>query len=917
MDRNLLYRLSVTGQAEAIRHIRTFYEQVMKITADETKAVAGAVAAQTRARRAGLSEQERMQRDAFRINVQSRNRQVKEAEKAERAQVAAAQKTAKDMDRVFASMVKDFEKSEKAKTRIADREAKERQRIERQTQQFVQRAQEASMRREMQVRQQSQRQAERDALRRARDEAFDDKRFYRGLGHSFVGAATDTMRQVTGYAVKGARAVAGGLGMNAALDVQDIIAERMHGQQLMRAAAIEARTAGSAFGASGFNENAAMAKVKQAAASTGLSQRDLFQAIDVYSEKGSGQTAVENIDRIARQAKAMGTEASVIAKLRAQMGISSRITGEYRDKAGNVTEMSEEQKDALIAKMHFIGKTGVFRAEDIAQESESLFSQFAKSGMSFDKGFERYISFANEARKATGSGAMARTAINSVQDAIAKKEDKLHALGVSTRYTDKEGIEHNRDFIDIAIDAIEKTGGKGKAFNQIFDPSRSGKALSTMITAAQSAGGGKAGTAAIHKLLAGDDSIKAATTSEMEKDAAYAINSEGNKLKMSVERVRQSFGDAIAPALDKLANRMPDIVDKVVAAIGKLPSVIDKVVALFEKLPIGKILDFAIEHPVASLLAVNAAPKVGAFAAGRLGDALVNTVPTLAGKLGGRAGAIAGGVAGLVGGTLSQAGSTPVFITGAAPGVLGGGGILDAVGGVGGAGGAGGGAAGGGTLARVAAAVGGGAKLAIGGTAAMALTMGDYERNLHVMTSEQHAKLRDERRQKFALQMAKGEATQEGAEEIVEDEYEKNSSWLQYYTNPLSEEERTKRAKKLLAGRHAADAGETSGAGGLAGDVARSFFTPEAMKDTVDRPTGNTSAVSMEGFARVPTGPAEQGGMVQQGGYFAEMLKPFIDDLKKAGEASSKLTQAMEAMNRAMAQQANNISAIKNAPGTR
>jgi hypothetical protein len=93
------------------------------------------------------------------------------------------------------------------------------------------------------------------------------------------------------------------------------------------------------------------------ARSTGISQRDLLGAIDAASEKGSGADAVTNLDRIATQATAMGTDATTIAKMRSQMKVSSKVTGR---------EMNDDEIDAFMAKMHFIGKTGVFRAEDVA-----------------------------------------------------------------------------------------------------------------------------------------------------------------------------------------------------------------------------------------------------------------------------------------------------------------------------------------------------------------------------------------------------------------------------------------------------------------------------------------------------------------------------------------------------------------------
>lgn len=685
--RELVFRVSMAGASEFARDLKGLNDLIRKAGTEEV-AITRTVSNQKRAAKneeqkhnaamlrtqialekarakESVREHDRAEKEKIRAAARSEKEQTRTAQAAARERLRAEQAALRDSIRLKHDEQRSFERAEKEKTRIASREAKARQREEESTQRAVMRAQEATSRHMMQQRQSAQRQASREEYQRQRDVMFDHKRLFRGIGSGLVDGAYGAVRTVYGAAGGMARSVSGGLGLNKATDVQDIVAQESQLRTMMRSVAIEARTAGGKFG--GFDEKGALEKIRLNAQRYGLSQRDLGEAVDVYSEKGSGATAVTNIHRIASQAQAMGSSASTVAKLRAQMGLSSGVSGK---------ELSEDEKDDLIAKMHFVGKTGVFRAEDIAKESESLFSSFAKNGGDFKTGFTRFISFANEARKSTGSGAMARTAINSVQDQIAKKESKINSLGIKTR--DADGGQ--RDFIEVVMDTIQKTGAKGKDFNTIFDPAKSGKAIATMVSTFQAAGGGKTGRAAMEKLLEGDASIKSATVTEMMKDTSARLDDPAVKIQQSIEKIRQAIAVKLAPVLDALAKKAPQIAD----AIGKAFDWIQKNPAL------------AMGGMVAAGAGRGAALPMAGAAMRFAGDSLANFVP----GFGGRAGR---GMSAL-GGAISSAGAQNVYVTGAAPGVM--------TGGVGGGGGAASGSGAG--MAVMGAAIGAALGIAIG-----------------------------------------------------------------------------------------------------------------------------------------------------------------------------------------------------------
>lgn len=356
----------------------------------------------------------------------------------------------------------------------------------------------------------------------------------------------------------------------------------------------------------------------------------------------------------------MGADVGDIAKLRSQLEQQSKLAGKT---------LTSKEMDEQIAMLHFVGKTGVFRSKDIAKESESLLAAFTAGGIDYRTGMYRYAQFINLARSQKGSGAEARTSINSALQTIDKKRDKIKALGVQTENEDGS----KRDAIDQMIDTITATGGDRSKLAKIFDPSRSGYAINPMVGAfsqAYNATKGSeavrraAGKKAINELLGrgmADSGLSMngqALIDEMNVDAKRALDDPSMSVKRSIETVRQSIMQALLPALERLAKELPGLVEKFTAA-----------------------LNFVQAHPVGAVMALGtglamagavkgAAKHVLGGAARYAGDRLAQA------QFGGAAGFLARGAGSMLG-AASRAGATDVYVTGAAPGVMGGGPSLD------------------------------------------------------------------------------------------------------------------------------------------------------------------------------------------------------------------------------------------------
>lgn len=697
MDRDLVYRISAAGAAAAIREIGSVHEAIRRMDQQEVTLANAVSAAKVSAAKKGAEGKKKaaddgaqhesmMSKLSVTIEKQRAKDIVKAAQDAEKQRVGIVKQTMKEAEKASAEKVKSFERSEKEMTKIAAREAKARAEIEK----AVGKAQQASAARQLQQNSQHFRQMERASQRDERDKMFDRKRLFRGVATGAVnwgfGAAQGAASAIGGAArmgLRGARSVAGALGLNDATDVGDIFAQRMKLQQRIRYINMEA--------GGGINEAAAYQGVRGAASLTGISQGDIGGALDVYSEKGQGAMGLASINQTAKEAKAYNADIKDIATLRAQAKISAEQAGE---------NLSEEDLSNMVAKMAALGKRGTMRISDLAANSPKLFSSWAAGGQSMKGGLDEMIGFTELVRSSSSGGKNTATTMATLQKDVRSKEAKINALLGPDAVYDKEGRQ--RDPLQVALRVLAKTGGRGTIYNKIFNK-KSDEALNPFRSAMQGhkteAGRLKAMRRALKE--AGETSgIDAKTT---ESDFAGATDTLESKMSVAKEKIRQSLEDALLPAFQKLAASMPDIIKAIETAISKISPMLQALgKSLMEiwktvgpiLMPIaGKAFGYAADHPLQAIaLGGVARTALGGAAGGArslLGAGARFLGDRLAGGMGGGiAGKLAGGLLGAGGAAVASAGSTPVYITGAAAGVFGsgGGGGIPGIGG-GGAGG--------------------------------------------------------------------------------------------------------------------------------------------------------------------------------------------------------------------------------------
>lgn len=691
VDRDLIFRVSIADAPSAVKSLGTVMEAVRRMQREE---IAGATAVAA-ARRQKLSETERL---ALKVAADQERAAQKSAAGAVRAEQQKARdvqrslaqearersrvynQASRDLDRALRQQVRDFEKAEKEKTSATKKAAREREDIER----AVGRAQQASAARQLAMNAKLFQQQERATLQRARDEAFNRGRLYRGLGGSVIEGAYGGLRAVgavAGFGLRQVGRVASSLGLQESYDVGDIFAQRLQKEQTLRYVQMES--------GGKVHEGRASAAIARASRTTGLSQREILRAVDKASEMGDPTRGVENIEQIAKEAKAYGADITDIMTLRQQAVISAAQSG---------TELSDADLSLMVAKMGKLGKIGTMRISDLAKRSPELFSRWAASGQSLTGGaLDELIGFTEVARSASGGSAKTTTSVKQVQDAILKKEAKIDAmLGPHTVRDAKTGAEH--DPIDIMMRVLAKAGPTGLSAivsgkGAIFDT----KAMSAInpFVAAMAGETTEAGRLkAMRAMLAKASDTAGISAKQTDVEFAGAMDTTASKIAVAKEKIRQSLEETLVPVFEKLAGKLPAAVATIQGAIQSVGPMLTKLGTslseIWQKLsptllPIAKsALGFAADHPVLATFgygALKTGGRMAAVTAGRyLGESLVNKVP-------GIGGALAKTLVGGVGTALSQAGSQPVYITGAAPGVFGGGGGGGGMGIPGGAGG--------------------------------------------------------------------------------------------------------------------------------------------------------------------------------------------------------------------------------------
>lgn len=535
-----------------------------------------AAAAKERAYQRVARETERWQKEAAKAEVSA----VSQAAKAEgNARLDAAKRGAQ----IIKEEVKAVDLAEKEKTRSVERESARREAIVRRSSEMAGRLAEK----------------EAHAVVQHREKM---SRMLGGTAGRSAGAMLSSGVQLAGAALT----IGGGFA------IADAVKNTMSAQQSAALLVNAVTTSGEPPKGATVDNIVKAAGVE--AVKTGIGKDQIIQGALAYSRAARGgdfQGAMENMGFFAKMSKVTGTDINELAgaagKLQSQnpdldsKAMQGMLLSAYaQSKAGSVS-----LSDAA-AQIGTLGSTRGFYAGDTAKNQRTLIGlgQIAASGgVTGDMG----------------------TYIKDVSvEAAAHRHRKGHFAGLENMGVefDSQGRMSSPDQMIGAV--FKSTGGDLGKIHDIFG--NRGLPLFTELSKSfTSAGGGEKGVAAVQAQIAGT-TMATMTQGDLDKQFAVTMNTDAGKFSVALEHVQQSLEKALAPSIERLADKAPALAD----ALGR-----DIEAA-------GKFADYLLDNPYKGIAAIISAKIMGDIAQAAIGEGVKRALATSIGQSAGKGGLIIG-----------------------------------------------------------------------------------------------------------------------------------------------------------------------------------------------------------------------------------------------------------------------------------
>lgn len=417
-----------------------------------------------------------------------------------------------------------LDRAEAAKTRLAERHQRTRDRIR-----------DASLARD-----------QRESEKAERAKLIARKRMWGSFEGPTMAGAGRTLYGIGGAAIS-AGIAAGAFGVGVA-------GAAVRNREAARGQAVALSVAGRGAGQTAVDPNQLLGDAtKTALGIRGTKTSDVLSSMQRYVQMtGDLEGARANAGTFATAARATGSTEEEIAATAATM----------REKFG--IKDPGEMRQAL-ARMTFQGKSGAFEMKDASQ----FFTEIGAAGQRFglDKGVEGVSTLgglAQLAMKSAGSGAKASTGVQAMLRQLVAKSSDIKSMTGTDVFTDATKTK-TRNVQDVLVGMVSGAGGNQQKLQKILgDEGMVGASalISAFNEAANATKKGAteterraAGEAAMRRVL--DESIKAGGDwSEVQKDAAAATDTASARLTTSWETIAAQAGDALLPALTKLAGAL-------------------------------------------------------------------------------------------------------------------------------------------------------------------------------------------------------------------------------------------------------------------------------------------------------------------------------------------------------------------------
>lgn len=443
-------------------------------------------------------------------------------------------------------------------------------------------------------------------------------------------------------------------GIGGAAIVASRVAPALDLERRQRQVIVNARGAGEQ---SAFSYEGLSAKIRETAIGSGVSLDDVTSGVERFVQKtGDIQTAVANMQNFATVAISTGASLEDVASSAADMATQFGIT----DPKG--------MADALSV-LTFQGKKGAFELRDLAENMPEMSAAAARVGLSGNQGVRKLGAFAQLARRSTGSGAEASTAVQMMFTQLIADSDKIQsgeAFGGGPGVQVFEGGDPSkamRPVDEVIADIIAASGGNSQQLQKIFDIRGSRAVSQSMTTFSAARDAALAGGASEDEAVAAGRSAivtqisqfaaAPGSFSDVERDASDVMRATSVQFEILNTELTAAVQSGFLPELARVAPHLRGLAPQ----IGQFA---------------GKILGFVAENPFAGLGAVIATKVAADLAMAGIGTLLrtffVETLAAAAvGARGGAAAAAIGGGLSGAGGALATAGGA---LAGGARGAL-------------------------------------------------------------------------------------------------------------------------------------------------------------------------------------------------------------------------------------------------------
>jgi len=264
-------------------------------------------------------------------------------------------------------------------------------------------------------------------------------------------------------------------------------------------------------------------------------------------------------------------KAMAFSGIMAEISVASGTAAE--DVGGAMADMFEkfnitsvEDMSKAMADLYVQGKRGAFELKDAAAQFPKIAAAASKFGLGGKRGLATLGGLTQLAKRSTGSGEEAGTAVENMFAEMVKKSDLIKKKTGTDVFKDK-GKTQTNDIVDILVGTISGAKGNQKTMLDIFGV-RGSRAVSSSVSTYNRAYANASGTeeektaTAIAALRAEITKAIDATGSEAEvkRDLAAMQEQTGAQLTAAWESISASIATSATPAMAALAKTMSEMV---------------------------------------------------------------------------------------------------------------------------------------------------------------------------------------------------------------------------------------------------------------------------------------------------------------------------------------------------------------------